>query len=398
MTKRKCDSTEEDQMKRILICKFCNETLEEPIILPCFKTICSKHLLNETNNFKCNLCDNHHDKTVDKFPVNEIVNELLQICDDYVNLNSIDLGQEYKLAKQQCKHLKDLINKSELLIKDPAFYINDNFNKLRNEIDLAKEELIESIERKYEKIINELNEIETKCKQNAQNKESKSKLEKTIESTKELLNEWTKTLESNLNRGDFCKNISNKSIQSISELKYEINKCKVALLDNKQYKFNLISTKDSSFGDLVTNDPELIDESRLEGAMRFEIKDFTKFRYSFNKLLYIDQWFVVNKIPWSVGVEMREIDKDIYLELLYRPLLGIEFLESNPFNTNISLKMMKTNGGSYGQKFYSGKFDDECFHVLDKFISLKDIMNPTNSLFNEKTDSVTIEANIKIID
>ena len=94
MNKRTSESNEEDRMKRLIICKLCHETLEDPIILPCGKTICSKHLIDETNSFKCDLCDNLHDKTVDKFPVNQTVNELLQICDEYVNLNSIDLGPD----------------------------------------------------------------------------------------------------------------------------------------------------------------------------------------------------------------------------------------------------------------------------------------------------------------
>ena len=63
--------------RKWLICKFCHETLEDPIILPCGKTIWSKHLLNEINNFKCNLCENSHNKSVDKFPVNEELNELV---------------------------------------------------------------------------------------------------------------------------------------------------------------------------------------------------------------------------------------------------------------------------------------------------------------------------------
>ena len=50
------------------------------------------------------------------------------------------------LAKEQCKHLNELINESELLIKDPAFYIDDYFSKLRNKIDLSKEQLIQDIE------------------------------------------------------------------------------------------------------------------------------------------------------------------------------------------------------------------------------------------------------------
>ena len=100
MTNRKSDSPEADQMTRLIICKLCHETLEDPIILPCFKTICSKHLLNEASNFKCGLCENSHDKTVDKFPVNEELNELVQICDEYVNLNMVDLGADYRIAQK----------------------------------------------------------------------------------------------------------------------------------------------------------------------------------------------------------------------------------------------------------------------------------------------------------
>ena len=51
-------------------------------------------LFNETNNFKCNLCENSHDKTVDKFPINEELNALIQICDDYVDMNSINFSNE----------------------------------------------------------------------------------------------------------------------------------------------------------------------------------------------------------------------------------------------------------------------------------------------------------------
>ena len=91
MFKRKNESTEEDRMKRLIICKLCHETLEDPIILPCGETICSIHLINETSIFKCGLCDKFHNKIADKFRVNETVCGLLQICDNYVDLNSIDL-------------------------------------------------------------------------------------------------------------------------------------------------------------------------------------------------------------------------------------------------------------------------------------------------------------------
>ena len=257
MSKRKSESTKENRMKRLIICKLCHETLEDPIILPCGKTICSKHLLDETNNFKCNLCDNSHDKTVDKLPINEIANGLVQICDDYVDLNSIDLGPEYKLAKKQCEHLKELINESELLIKNSTFYINEYFAKLKNEIDLSKEKLIEDIRDKHEQLIDKINRIEKelKCISEAPTIHF-DRLDEIIIKEKKKLLEWSLLMKTNLNRESFCEDISNESIQSISELKYEMNVCRLALLDNKQYKFNSIPNKGSIFGDLITNDTQ----------------------------------------------------------------------------------------------------------------------------------------------
>ena len=211
-------------MKRLIICKLCHETLEDPIILPCGKTICSKHLDNETNNFKCGLCDNSHDKTVDKFPVNEELNEFVQICDDYDDFNSIEFGPEYKLAKEKCDHLNDLINKSELLTKDPELYIYNYFAKLINEIDLYKEQLIENIEQKHDQIIKELIEIKLKCNTDAQSKQFK-RLNDIITEEKNKLLEWSLLLKTNLNLDSCCVDISNKSIESINEIKYEMNQC-----------------------------------------------------------------------------------------------------------------------------------------------------------------------------
>ena len=100
-----------------------------------------------------------------------------------------------------------------------------------------------------------------------------------------------------------------------------------------------------------------------------------------------------------IYINDHKIDSEVYLEILYCSSgLTKQFLESNPINTNVSLKMIKPNGELYGEKIYGGKFKDYIFVKLIKFISLKDLMNPTNSLYNKQTDSVSIEAQIKIID
>ena len=174
-------------------------------------------------------------------------------------------------------------------------------------------------------------------------------------------------MESNLNRNDCCEMISRNSKRSVSDLKYEMNKCQVALLDNKQYKFNSILIEDPILGDLVTNDVETIDESRLESTIRFEIKDFSKF-------CIIDEWFVVDNIPWLIGVDTKKRDDDIYLEILCKQLgLTRHFLSSNPIKTVFSIKFIKTNREEYGQKICFRKFVNKTFFRFSRLISLKDM-------------------------
>ena len=145
------------------------------------------------------------------------------------------------------------MNESELLINDPSFYINDYFTKLRNEIDISKEQLILDIEEKHEQIINELKGIELKCISEAQSIKF-NKLDETIQATKTELLEWSLLMETN--RDSECADISNESIQSINKLKYEIKECQQDLLNNKHYKFKSFSTKDSIFGDLIISDAQ----------------------------------------------------------------------------------------------------------------------------------------------
>ena len=66
MYKRK-RATERDAMHQLILCKICHETLEEPIILPCHKTVCSKHVYNDDSadpKFKCDLCYMQHNRMI----------------------------------------------------------------------------------------------------------------------------------------------------------------------------------------------------------------------------------------------------------------------------------------------------------------------------------------------
>ncbi len=66
--------------------------------------------------------------------------------------------------------LKSILDEAKLLSNDPVNFIHEFFSDLKNEIDLKKEESVAKIEDEYEKIINEVLEVEKECKIKAKNK------------------------------------------------------------------------------------------------------------------------------------------------------------------------------------------------------------------------------------
>ena len=62
----------EEFILSLITCKVCNEIFNDPIILPCHKTICCKDIFNETKNsiYICYFCKEEH-----KIIVTELVND-----------------------------------------------------------------------------------------------------------------------------------------------------------------------------------------------------------------------------------------------------------------------------------------------------------------------------------
>ena len=97
---------------------------------------------------------------------------------------------------------------------------------------------------------------ELKCISETQSTKQFNRLDDIIIKEKNKLMEWSLLLKTKLNLDSYCADISNKSSKSINELKHEIKECQLALLNNKQYKFNSILNKDSIFGDLITDESQ----------------------------------------------------------------------------------------------------------------------------------------------
>jgi hypothetical protein len=140
--------------------------------LSCSRRVCLKHFSRREDdefedNFLCNFCGKDH------YLINEVDEDLQKLIDkrnEFVNRDLFAFGLNNKLAKDSFEILKSILDEAKLLSNDPANFIHEFFSDLKNEIDLKKEEYVAKIEEKYEKMINEVLEIEKECKIKAKNK------------------------------------------------------------------------------------------------------------------------------------------------------------------------------------------------------------------------------------
>lgn len=247
-----------DRLQLLIKCPKCNCILENPVLLPCGCSICKKHVNlddNKSTNLEenkliCFKCDVDHSIPDDGFPLNMSLVALLQ-----TDLAHIDLGEIYKLAKASCGAYRDVIEKMNLLMKDPEYYIHDAINNFIKDIDLRKEELIFNISQTADKITNELKEIETYCRNTTKEmgfSSSKEYIEfnEQLQLSKKQLDEWQNYMEQlQINEHEW-KKIHIESDKRIKELKEEMDKFKRHLLDEK---IEDIETKKNDFFQINVN-------------------------------------------------------------------------------------------------------------------------------------------------
>jgi len=82
---------------------------------------------------------------------------LLKKRNKYINVDTVNFGENNSLGRESCKLFKDILRKAKFLLNDPVFYVDDHFRKLKNKIYLSKEEYVQMIEDQYEKIIEQVN-------------------------------------------------------------------------------------------------------------------------------------------------------------------------------------------------------------------------------------------------
>ena len=150
----------------IYVCdlKECKLYLEHPILLPCCgSTICKEHenkIEKKGGKYKCPVCRKQHQLLLTNgFPVNK------KIFDSMKNQNH--LSETKKNVIELFPELESIIEQYKPTQAEVTIY--DFFAKLRNQIDLHREQMIEEIHKQSEEMLVLLKQQEEMYKKNAEN-------------------------------------------------------------------------------------------------------------------------------------------------------------------------------------------------------------------------------------
>ena len=381
-----------DELLCLIKCEYCKQIYDDPIILPCNETICSKHLLEDS--FVCQNCNKIHSKQRNFYPTDKKTLKLIEVNKKYVNIDQINFGFNHQNAKVLLEELETLIGKI-----NPTEYLDKVFKEMKTKINSTKEQYFNLIETNYNKIMNQVINFEQECRDQVAN--TTSFFNKTIQQTTNDLNKWKEML----NIPDFSKDSQWKKLSlnaeiEIEKLKILIKQCEDDLLLNKEFDFVPKSIlNDNNFGDLKNQKKEIIEEKLSHGSLKFTIDNFNQFKET-REVLTSQESIIIHDIPWKVSVKMREKkDSNIVLGFFLRPLIKNEELILNHLKISAKFKIIQHNDSkTFLKKKLKDIFNGNCSFGFgfSNFILLDDILDESNGIYNQQKDQITLEAYFKI--
>jgi hypothetical protein len=154
-----------ETIESLIRCTNCKTLLEDPVILPCGNTICSKHIkqaVQKKELFSCDYCKQSHPTINYTFPPNMLAKRLIQS-----KLKQLDFCENYKITHRAFLDLKELVDEYEKNKADPTNFIYSYFGNVKNEIDSLRVNLKSKIDRLCEKLILEIQIYQRECEEHA---------------------------------------------------------------------------------------------------------------------------------------------------------------------------------------------------------------------------------------
>jgi hypothetical protein len=223
-------------IRDLIKCKICKQILRKPVLLPCGETVCAEHeeLFKNKYTAKCKLCSKTHKLCRSaSFPVNKAVEGFLA-----GEISQLDFGDNYKNTTRLLGELTEASIYFDKLRKNPKDFIYERFQVMRRKVDLVREEIIKRVNDCSDKIMCDINSYEEECNLNLPYLESKLESNKMFDLSgiRGDLKEW----EAKMNKLHFdeamCKEIGEKSAQSIRTLENTIKELKNEIFTGKENK------------------------------------------------------------------------------------------------------------------------------------------------------------------
>lgn len=239
--------------KQTFTCDFdeCGKFLDSPVTLPCGFTICIEHIKN-LSIFDCSKCNSRH-KSFDEdgFRINSKLDDIIR--------SNLHLEGKHKEVKDLYDKLQSKVKDFEKSdIADPDRFIYEYFAKLRNQVDLHRDEMMEEINKRSDQILAELKSLEDELKTNRDKVDTINVFDFIQENSRDSLRE------TELN-SDKLLSIQNDLIIKISEFENKLHLYEIELKMNRDIEFS--KSDDKSFGYIKTN---------LLKQIEFDLETFKK--------------------------------------------------------------------------------------------------------------------------
>jgi hypothetical protein len=137
------------ELVEILTCQVCQILYIDPVILPCMETICRKHVDEQmdstSNEFKCYFCNENHQIPKNGFREDTKINTLIGFWHkNYPTVESLEQIEQY--------------------LNEPGELLNEDFSKLRENIEQDRKVQKAHIDSIYDNLLNELKNQEIEMK------------------------------------------------------------------------------------------------------------------------------------------------------------------------------------------------------------------------------------------
>ncbi|RNA14840.1 ubiquitin carboxyl-terminal [Brachionus plicatilis] len=350
------------------------------ITLPCGFTSKYKEIFDKEGKFPCPACMSHMISA--QCCVNMTKNKLV------INQTRLDLKRQD--MSERVKTLEDYKT-------DPSFYIDEYYSELRNQIDLRREEIKLTMNKKiddyYENLLETINkQRESKLNEFRENigKMSAYKVDDFkilnnlhVNSQLDSINETIKNLDEKINFID-------KTIAILTENSLVLNKSKVNWDIGKIFG-ELETRKEVNY---FQNNGILVEiKNQTEATFQLLIDDFSQFKQG--KIIDIhSKQFRVQNFLWFIRARsIQQNNGQMDLEFCLQCLSVNDKSDELSANVNAELRLLHTSDYDKNLVFQIGNFlkYKNKFASYSQLITLDELDDPAKGFYNILNDSITLE-------